>query len=183
MDLHVRVANLERANRRWKLLFAIVIGIWPILLFAGGMNSKITDEEIADEIRARTLVIVDNKGNVFGSFDANGLTMQQGDHVAKVRPSDIHIASHQKSSVRITGNFIRLCGFDVEKKQRFEELREQGLRDGLTKEESRKIGIEMGKNYYEPALVSIFPNGQGKGGVIQLSDVQRRHNKYISPGN
>ena len=175
MDLHARVAKLEQANRRWKLLLTVVIGVWPILLFAGGMSSKTTtDEEIVDEIRARALVVVDDKGNVFGSFDANGLTMQQGDHLAKVGPSGIHIASHQKSSVRITGNNIRLCGFDAEKNQRFEELREQARRDDLTEEESRKIAIEMRKHYYEPSLVTIGYMGKVKEGYIQLTDEMGR---------
>ena len=79
MDLHVRVANLEWANRRWKLLFAVVIAACPVLLIAGGMSSKTTgNEEVADEIRTRTLVIVDDKGNVVGSFDTSGVTMRQG---------------------------------------------------------------------------------------------------------
>ena len=107
MDLHSRVAKLEQANRRWKLLFNAAIGVLPILLIAGGMSSKISKNQgVADEIRTRTLVVVDDKGNVIGSFDANGLTMRQGDHVTKVGPSGIHIASREKSSVSITGDNI-----------------------------------------------------------------------------
>ena len=175
MDLQVRVANLERANRRWKLLFAVIIGVWPVLLIAGGMSSKTTrNEEVADEIRTRTLVVVDDEGNVVGSFDASGVTMRQGNRFTKIGPSGISVAYHEKSSVKIGGSDIRLCGFDAEKYQRHEELLEQQRRDGLTKEEAIKIAYELRKNNYEPPLVSLSYFPDRKSGYIRLTDVKGR---------
>jgi hypothetical protein len=169
MDLQVRVANLERANRRWKLLFVVIIGVWPVLLIAGGMSSKTTrNEEVADEIRARTLVVVDDQGNVVGSFDASGVTMRQGNRSTEIGPSGIRVAYHERSSVRIGGSSISVCGFDAEKYQQHEELLEQQRRDGLTKEEAMKIAFELRKNNYEPPLVSI--GYVGREGIIHLLD-------------
>ena len=169
MDLHARVANLERVNRRWRLLFAVIIGVWPVLLIAGGMSSQTTsNEEVADEIRTRTLVVVDDEGNVVGSFDKSGLTMSQGNRVCTVGPSGISVAYREKSSVKIGGGHIRLCGFDAEKYQRHEELLEQQRRDGLTKEEAIKIANELRKNY-EPSLVSIgYIGSHAKEGIIHV---------------
>lgn len=180
MDLQVRVANLERANRRWKLLFTVIIGVWPILLIAGGMSSSTTRNEVADEIRTRTLVVVDDKGNVVGSFDSSGLTMRQGNQVTKVGPAGITVAYSEKSSVKIGGSRIRVCGFDAEKKKRYEELLEQRRRDDVKEEEARKMWYEAHKINYEPELVGIGYVGRGDSGIIHLSNARGGYHNQIS---
>jgi hypothetical protein len=182
MDLQERVANLERTNRRWRMWFTVVIAVWPILLIAGGMSSKSTrDEEVADEIRTRTLVVVDDQGNVVGSFDASGVTMRQGNRSTEIGPSGISVAYHETSSVKIGCQSIELCGFDVEKYHRYKELREQARRDGPPEEEAKRIAaVELGKNNYEPQLVSIGYMGDRKYGCIDLSDVTGRNRNHIT---
>lgn len=150
-----------------------------MLLIAGGMSSKTTrNEEVADEIRTRTLVVVDDEGNVVGSFDASGVTMRQGKRCTEIGPSGIRVAYHERSSVKIGGSNIEVCGFDAEKYQQNEELFEQQRRGGLTKEEAIKIAYELRKNNCEPALVSISRSGNE--GIIFLSDASGRLQKQIT---
>jgi len=179
MDLLARVANLEQANRRWKLWSAVVVTVWPVLVIACGMSIKATSsEDVADEIRTRKLMIIDDAGNVVCAVGASGMTMQRDNYVTKISPADISVTWPKGRSVKIRSGQIELCEFDAEKFQRHEELLKQRRRDGLTEEEVSKIVQELRKNDYEPQLVTI--SRLGNAGCVVVKDVLGRGSNALT---
>ena len=57
-----RLTRLERSNRRWKLLATAALALLGILLIVGAKGS--TQQPVADELRARAFVLVDERGGL-----------------------------------------------------------------------------------------------------------------------
>ena len=57
-----RLTRLERSNQRWKLLATAALALLGVLLFLGAKGS--TQQPVADELRARAFVLVDEQGTL-----------------------------------------------------------------------------------------------------------------------
>lgn len=67
-ELHARVARLERAARRWRRAAGVAGGVLGLVVLVGATAPKAAP--VADEIRARQFVLVDDEGRVLGRWDA-----------------------------------------------------------------------------------------------------------------
>ena len=63
MTIESRVGKLERRSRRVVTMAGVMVGLVALMAFiAGGMVSAQPESEVADELRTRQLVIVDEHG-------------------------------------------------------------------------------------------------------------------------